>query len=201
MLYMINNKEYTEKQLRNKYKNSHSLHNPISSDNLKTLNAIEVVETTKPTHSDIEDVERDGLDIIDGVYYTKWKIVKRFTQEEEVEYLDNKLLELKKEKIKEAKFYRENVSMAILSNFQVATLIDRENIQGSINYFDVLAQGGTTIVWTMADNTEKTVTKQELQDVLDAYVVRKAQAFAEYQSKKTQIEACTTIEELEALGY
>ena len=40
---------------------------------------------------------------------------------------------------------------------------------------------------------------EDLKGALDTYVVRKAQAFAEYQTKKQLIENCTTVEEIEAI--
>ena len=86
-----------------------------------------------------------------------------------------------------------------ISNVQVATLQDRDNIQGSIEYFDILSQGKGTITWTMNDNREQDLTVEDLKDVLDSYVIRKAQAFLEYQAKKQLIENATTVEELEAI--
>ena len=86
-----------------------------------------------------------------------------------------------------------------INNIQVATLQDRENIQGSIDYFETLSQGKGTITWTMSDNTEQDLSLEDLKGALDAYVIRKAQAFAEYQTKKQLIENATTVEEIEAI--
>ena len=94
---------------------------------------------------------------------------------------------------------REEAITEPINNIQVATLQDRENIQGSIEYFDMLSQGKGTTTWTMNDNTEQELSLQDLQGVLDAYVIRKAQSFAEYQTKKQLIENCTTVGELEAI--
>ena len=94
---------------------------------------------------------------------------------------------------------REESIIEPINNIQVSTLQDRENIQGSIEYFDILSQGKGTITWTMNDNTEQELTLEELQGALDAYVIRKAQAFVEYQAKKQAIENCITAEELELI--
>ena len=94
---------------------------------------------------------------------------------------------------------REESIIEPINNIQVSTLQDRENIQGSIEYFDMLSQGKGTITWTMADNTEQDLSLQALQGVLDAYVIRKAQAFAEYQTKKQLIENVVTEAEFIAL--
>ena len=86
-----------------------------------------------------------------------------------------------------------------INNIQVSTSQDRENIQGSIGYFEMLSQGKGTITWTMSNNREQELSLEDLKGALDTYVVRKAQAFAEYQSKKQLIENATTVEEIEAI--
>ena len=97
------------------------------------------------------------------------------------------------------KTIREQTASEHINNIQVATLKDRENIQGSIEYFIMLSQGKDTITWTMADNTEQDLYLEDLKSVLDAYVIRKAQAFAEYQTKKQLIENAVTEAEFIAL--
>ena len=86
-----------------------------------------------------------------------------------------------------------------INNIQVATSQDRENMQGSIEYFEILSQGNGKITWTMNDNREQDLTVEDLKDALDAYVIRKAQIFVEYQTKKQLIENAETAEEIEAL--
>ena len=51
----------------------------------------------------------------------------------------------------------------------------------------------------MADNTEQYVSLEDLKGALDTYVIRKSQAFSEYQSKKQLIDTATTGEEIEAI--
>ena len=86
-----------------------------------------------------------------------------------------------------------------INNIQVSTVQDRENIQGSIEYFDMLSQGKGTITWTMSNNREQELSLEDLKGALDTYVVRKAQAFAEYQTKKQLIENAVTEAEFIAL--
>ena len=86
-----------------------------------------------------------------------------------------------------------------INNIQVSTLQDRENIQGSIEYFDMLSQGKGTITWTMSNNIEQELSLEDLKGALDTYVIRRAQAFAEYQTKKELIANATTAEEIEAI--
>ena len=94
---------------------------------------------------------------------------------------------------------REESIIEPINNIQVSTLQDRENIQGSVEYFDILSQGKGTITWTMNDNTEQDLSLEELKGALDAYIIRKAQSFAEYQTKKQLIENATTVEEIESI--
>ena len=93
---------------------------------------------------------------------------------------------------------REESTVEPINNIQVATLQDRENMQGSIEYFEILSQGNGRITWTMSDNREQDLTVEDLKDALDAYVIRKAQIFVEYQTKKQLIENAETAEEIEA---
>ena len=72
-------------------------------------------------------------------------------------------------------------------------------MQGSIEYFEILSQGNGRITWTMNDNREQDLTVEDLKDALDAYVIRKAQIFVEYQTKKQLIENAETAEEIEAI--
>ena len=97
------------------------------------------------------------------------------------------------------KIKREETIIESVNNIQVSTLQDRENIQGSIEYFDMLSQGKGTITWTMADNIEQELSLEDLKGALDTYIVRKAQAFAEYQTKKQLIENAVTEAEFIAL--
>lgn len=94
---------------------------------------------------------------------------------------------------------REESIIEPINNIQVSTLQDRENIQGSIEYFELLSQGKGTITWTMSNNMEQDLSLEDLKGALDTYIVRKAQAFAEYQTKKQLIENAVTEAEFIAL--
>ena len=107
------------------------------------------------------------------------------------------LYECKEIALNTIKTKREDSIIEPINNIQVFTLQDRENIQGSIDYFEILSQGKGTITWTMDDNTEQDLSLEELKGALDAYVVRKSRAFAEYQIKKELIANATTAEEIE----
>ena len=94
---------------------------------------------------------------------------------------------------------REENIIEPINNIQVSTLQDRENIEGSIEYFETLSQGKGTIAWTMNDNAEQDLSLEDLKGALDAYIIRKAQSFVEYQTKKQLIENAETAEEIEAI--
>ena len=113
-----------------------------------------------------------------------------------LEYLP--LYECKEIALSIIKTKREESIIEPINNIQVATLQDRDNIQGSIEYFELLSQGKGTIAWTMANNIEQDLSLEDLKGALDAYVIRKAQSFAEYQTKKQLIENSETAEEIEA---
>ena len=107
------------------------------------------------------------------------------------------LYECKEIALNTIKTKREDSIIEPINNIQVFTLQDRENIQGSIDYFEILSQGKGTITWTMDDNTEQDLSLEDLKGALDAYVIRKSRAFAEYQIKKELIANATTAEEIE----
>jgi len=107
------------------------------------------------------------------------------------------LYECKEIALNTIKTKREESIIEPINNIQVFTLQDRENIQGSIDYFEILSQGKGTITWTMDDNTEQDLSLEDLKGALDAYVIRKSRAFAEYQIKKELIANATTAEEIE----
>ena len=114
-----------------------------------------------------------------------------------LEYLS--LYQCKETALSDIKAKREQSASEPINNIQVATLQDRENIQGSIEYFEILSQGKGMITWTMADNIEQDLSLEELKGALDSYVIRKAQIFAEYQTKKQLIENTVTEAEFIAL--
>ena len=107
------------------------------------------------------------------------------------------LYECKEIALNTIKTKREDSIIEPINNIQIFTLQDRENIQGSIDYFEILSQGKGTITWTMDDNTEQDLSLEDLKGALDAYVIRKSRAFTEYQIKKELIANATTAEEIE----
>ena len=141
------------------------------------INQIAETMFTKVVDSDIE--------VIDGIPTINQSLVYKH------------IYECKEIALSIIKTKREESIIEPINNIQVATSQDRENIQGSIEYFEMLSQGKGTIAWTMEDNTEQDLSLEDLKGALDSYIIRKSQAFSDYQTKKQLIEDATTVEEIE----
>ena len=139
------------------------------------------------TATPLTEVVDSELEVIDGIPTIIQSLIYK------------PLYECKELALNTIKTKREETIIESINNIQVSTLQDRENIQGSIEYFDMLSQGKDTITWTMADNREQELSLEDLKGALDTYIVRKAQAFAEYQTKKQLIENAVTEAEFIAL--
>ena len=159
----------------------------ILTDEIMKEHGYKKVVVNQSTPTKFSKTKNGEIEVVNGIP----------TINQTLEYLS--LYQCKETALSDIKAKREQSASEPINNIQVATIQDRENIQGSIEYFGMLSQGKGTITWTMANNIEQELSLQELQGVLDAYVVRKAHAFAEYQTKKQLIENCTTVEELEAI--
>lgn len=88
------------------------------------------------------------------------------------------MAEINRQKLKEE---RDAKIAAPIQGVQVASVEDRENIQGTIRKWETLGNP-PAIPWTMADNSVSLLTKDDLIAIEDAYTLRKAQAFQEYQA-------------------
>ena len=143
------------------------------------INQIAETMFTKVVDSDIE--------VIDGIPTINQSLVYK------------PIYECKEIALSIIKTKREESIIEPINNIQVATFQDRENIQGSIGYFEMLSKGKGTIAWTMEDNTEQDLSLEDLKGALDYYIIRKAQAFSDYQTKKQLIEDATTVEEIEEI--
>ena len=146
--------------------------------NVKVIEAIPTIYST---------VTNGEIEIIDGIPTITQSLIYK------------PLYECKEIALNTIKTKREESIVEPINNIQVSTLHDRENIQGSIEYFDMLSQGKGVITWTMADNTEQDLSLEDLKSAWGAYVTRKAQSFIEYQTKKQLIENAETAEYIEAI--
>ena len=145
------------------------------------------VVTNQATATPLTEVVDSEIEVIKGIPTINQSLVYK------------PIYECKEIALSTIKTKREESIIEPINNIQVSTLQDRENIQGSIEHFELLSQGKGTITWTMSDNTEQDLSLEELKGALDTYVIRKAQSFAEYQTKKQLIENATTAEEIEAI--
>ena len=159
----------------------------VLTDEIMEEYAYKKVIVNQVTSTPLTKVVDSEIEVINGIP----------TINQTLEYLP--LYQCKETALSDIKAKREESIIEPINNIQVATLQDRENIQGSIEHFELLSQGKGTIVWTMANNIEQYLSLEDLKGALDAYVIRKAQAFAEYQTKKQLIENAATVEEIEAI--
>jgi hypothetical protein len=104
------------------------------------------------------------------------------------------------EKRSELKELREKEVAEPINNVQVGRIEARENIQGAIDRFDTLAPSGV-IGWVMADNSIGMLTKAQLEQIADGYVIRKAQVFNKYGMLCLALNEAETIEDIIAIEW
>lgn len=76
----------------------------------------------------------------------------------------------------------------------------RDRINSAIIALDVMGND-TSIEWTLADNTNITVTANDLRGVIAAVAMRSNELHVKYRQLKEQVEACTTKEQLEKIEW
>lgn len=74
----------------------------------------------------------------------------------------------------------------------------RDRINSAIIALDI---AGQSIEWTTADNTNVTVTADDLRGVIAAVAMRSNELHVKYRKLKEQVEACTTKEQLEKIEW
>ena len=111
------------------------------------------------------------------------------------------LEQVKADKILEFKSIRDNEEVQpIAYNGNLFDFDDkaRDRINSAIIALDITGQ---SIEWTTADNTNVTVTADNLCGVIAAVVVRSNELHVKYRQLKEQVEACTTKEQLEKIEW
>ena len=100
---------------------------------------------------------------------------------EEVNTTVELTLEQRRErKRQQLKMERAELIQSPIDGIQVATADDRENITGAVEDWSTLYGQLETIPWVLVDNTTRTVSKEDLEEVIAAYKIRKRDAFAIY---------------------
>lgn len=107
------------------------------------------------------------------------------------------LEQLKADKILEFKSKRDTLELAPINNFDA----DEKSIMRINNAIIVLDITKQTVEWTLADNTTKNVTADDLRNVILAIGARSNELHEKYRLLKEQVEACTTKEELEEIQW
>lgn len=111
------------------------------------------------------------------------------------------LEELKSQKLTELKTIRDAEEVKPIEyNGNLFDFDDkaRDRINSAIIALDITGQ---SIEWTTADNTNVTVTADDLRGVVANVAVRSNQLHAKYRELKELIEGCTTKEELENISW
>ncbi|QCD52796.1 DUF4376 domain-containing protein [Campylobacter sp. RM16192] len=136
----------------------------------------------------------------------KYQYIKTTTEETEEAYIiteeiaDVDIEMAKSIKLEELKKIRESKIAEPLNNVDVRNEKDIDNLDGSIRYFESLTTTGK-IKWTMSDDTDKEMTKAELEEILKNYALRKALIFSQYQAYKTQVSSASSIDAIKAIVW
>lgn len=111
------------------------------------------------------------------------------------------LEQLKADKINEFKFKRDSLEVEPISyqgyRFDYNDKA-RDRINAAIIALD-LAGDGASLSWTTANNTEATVTANDLRAIIAAVAVRSNELHVRYRNAKARVEEAQTAEELEAI--
>ena len=94
---------------------------------------------------------------------------------------------------------REAIIAEPIDNIQVATIEDREKIQGAVDYFDEIADESGLKLWIMADNSISYLTKEAMAALTPSYILRVDKAFTAYALAAMALEAATTLEEINSI--
>lgn len=109
--------------------------------------------------------------------------------------------ELKQQKIQELKWERDKREVEpIAYNGKVYDYDDkaRDRINAAIIALDLQGEKAT-IEWTLADNSNITVTANDLRAVIGAVALRSNDLHVKYRTAKEKVEACKTEQELEKI--
>ena len=109
--------------------------------------------------------------------------------------------ELKQAKLTELKNIRDNEEVKPIEyNGNLYDFDDkaRDRINSAIIALDITGQ---SIEWTTADNSNATVTADDLRGVVANVAVRSNELHIKYRELKEQVEACTTKEELDKIQW
>lgn len=105
--------------------------------------------------------------------------------------------EVKSQKLTELKSARDKAEVATINNFD----FDEKSRDRLDIACKALTASGTTIEWTMADNSTATINAQNITDVFIASATRSNELHEKYRTLKEQVNACTTKTDVEKITW
>lgn len=152
-------------------------------------NAFPVREVT-PTITETQKIERSSMPVYQG---GEWLLVHVAVDKSQAE-IDAYLESLRLSARTRLKAERNTIVDKPINNVQVASISDRENIQGYLLY-----ETEEPIKWVMADNTFQLLMKTDLQVIQNTYIMRKKLAYEAYANACRSLEVATTQAEMDAI--
>lgn len=115
---------------------------------------------------------------------------------------EEKLVEAKEDKVAELKSIRDSLEVEPIQTDKGLFDYDQKAMDRINSAIIALSlQDGTTLEWTLADNTTATVTSTDLKMVVGAVAIRSNVLHNKYRMLKEQVMACETIEQVNAIEW
>lgn len=108
--------------------------------------------------------------------------------------------EARENKINQLKYHRDTEEVAPIQTDKGLFDYD-DKARDRINAAIIALDDGGSISWTLADNTNISVTADDLRNVIAAAAVRSNQLHVTYRGLKADVMACTTNEEVEGIHW
>ena len=140
------------------------------------------------------EVNAECEDIIASLATIIYNKNKRLTKERSID--DYKAL-----KLAELKEARDKAEQQPITTDKGSFDVDDKSITRITNAILILEKMGSTLDWTLADNTVVVVTADDLQNVMFALGEQSNAAHEKHRDLKAQVEACKTVDEVEAIVW
>jgi hypothetical protein len=164
-----------------------SLPSFMSEEFIASMGYVVIMDSPQPTHTEVQRVEEDGIEVINGIPMRKWKVVDMFVSMPSYTSMDGVVYPAQTKEEQEAKFYADKAE-AEAKRLKAEAKVAQEIMLGSLtittskgNTFDANNQarldmqnaitasdfvGVTQTVWRMADDSEVLIDLTELKEAL-----------------------------------